>query len=282
MSDENVRVDVVSDADGELVIRTPEGEERTYYANPIRTMRLVIGELQVHCSAHSYSLDDAARLPDTEITVSGMARFEQVALISVIGEPTNVSREFRISFRGYDQSEVEAHATESGEPQFMTSVGFTRRDWEIGNDDVWFIEAGVSKRTLDDIVSALSSGKLQGMSVGLSVANIYTDNSWAPPSMAADWFLRPSRSDNSIKMPEMARGEVRYLNMALAKADLTPQPAPGFDDEAEEDEVDKPAPEPDHRALALVALSQRIEQLRGTVKNVGWAIAIMLFIQVLK
>lgn len=278
---DDVKVDVVSEGEGKLIVRTPEGKEETYYQSPIRTMRLRAEELQVSCGAWAGGLSSVERLPTPQTYVSGTAHLESGS-ISVIGEPSNVAHKFRVSFRVYDPEEFDRYFKETGKHVYSTSVGFVRRDWEIGNDDYWFIEVRVTQQTMDAIVSALSSGSMQGMTLGLTLVNIYSDDNWAPPSVASDWFLRPSERDNSIRSPEMAHGEVAYLDMTLAKANLLPAAAPEDDYEDEEDEEEKPEPEPDMRALAIAAVGRKVEELQATVKVVGWVIAIALVVLVFK
>lgn len=279
--DEKITVDVISEGEGKLVIRSHDGNEKTYYANPIRTMRLRAEELQVSCGAWASGFSIVERLPTPQTYVSGTAHLESGS-ISVIGEPTNVAHKLRVSFRVYDPAEFDKYFKETGKHMYSSSVGFVRRDWEIGNNDCWFIEIRVTKPTMDTIVSALASGTMQEMTLGLTLVNVYSDDNWAPSSDGSRWFLRPSQPDNNIKLPEMAQGEVAYLDMSLAKAGLLPASVPENDYEEEEDEDEKPQPEPDPRALAIATLSRNVEQLRGTIKVVGWAIAAVLIVLVLK
>lgn len=278
--DNDVKVDVVSEDGGKLVVRT-NGEEKTYYANPIRTMRLRAEELQVFCGSRSYGLSIAERLPTPEVYAVGKAHLDSGA-ISVIGEPLNISRSFRLNFRAYDLATLEQQFKETGKHVYSATVGFVRRDWEIGNEDSWFIEVGVSKQTMDTLVSALSTGAMRELTLGLNLVGIYSDDNWAPPSARSNWFLRPSQPDNTVKFPELARGEVAYLDMALAKAHLAPETEPSVDDEEDEPAVEKPELEPDLKMLALHTLNSNIQKLQGTVKTVGWAIAAVLLFLALK
>ncbi len=279
--DDDVKVDVVSEGEGKFVVRTPEGKETTYYANPIRTMRLHVEELQVSCGAWTSSLSMVERLPTPQTYVSGTAHLESGS-ISVIGEPSNVEHKFRTSFRVYDPAEFDRYFKETGKHVYSASLGFVRRDWEIGNDDYWFIEVRVTQQTMDAIVATLSSGAMQSMTFGLSLVNIYSDDNWAPPSVTSNWFLRPSQRDNRIKSPEMAQGEVAYLDMTMAKANLAVAAAPEDDCDDEEEEKPELEPEPDQRALAIGALSRKVEELQVTVKTIGWVIAAALVVLAFK
>ena len=279
---DNVKVEVVSETEGELVIRTPDGKEKTYYLNPIRTMRLIVEELQVNCGASSLTFGMPERLPPPQFSIRGQAWLEG-GKISVIGEPSNQSRTFSIAFKPYDEAAAADMASDEERlerrPDLVT-LGFVRRDWEIGNDDEWFTECYVSPRMIDAIVSAVSAGTLKQMNLNLRMEKIYSDNNWAPPSAGADWFLRPSRPDNSLKFPELSHGAITGLNLALSKVDLRSQPEEEPNEELEDDE--KPEPPPDMRLLALTSLNHNIEKFQGTVKTVGWAIVLLLLMLVLK
>ena len=270
--DDNNEVNIVSEGRRELVVREAEGEEKTYYLKPIRTMRLIAEELQVFCGTSSLTLDMPEHLPPPQSCVHGEVRLEG-GYISVIGEPSNKSRIFRVSFKPYDEADVARREEKTGKFPNLVTVGFSRRDWEIGNDDCWFIECYVAPQTLDAIISAVSTDTLKRLNLGLNLEGIYTDDDWAPPSVGANWFLRPSRSGNSRLSPEMAVGSIAVLNLGLSRVDLRSKPELENEDVASGPESRL---EPDVRMQALTALNNNIEKLQATVKTVGWAIASLL------
>jgi len=277
--DKNI-VNVVSEDERDLVLQTTEGKRETYRLNPIRSMRLIVWELQVSYGSESHSFDTPERLPNPQFRVQGEAWLES-GHISVIGDSSNKTRALNITLRAYDEADVASREQRLGKLPPLVHIGFIRRDWEIGNDDSWFAEIYVSEQMLESIVSAISTRALNQMSLSLDLENIYTDNDWAPPSLSADWFLRPSRSDNSLESPEMARGYVSSIDLGLSKIDLRSKPAP-TSEEDESDMVSGVAPEPDMNYSALIALNKNVEKLQGTVKTIGWAIALVLLLLVLK
>ena len=278
--DDNVIVNVVSEVDGILAIESPGGTRESYHLNPIRTMRLIVWELQVMCGSISQAFGMPERLPPPQLRVQGEAWLDQ-GQISVVGEPTNKSRAFNITFRAYDETDLAVREEKLGKLPPTVHLGFNRSDWEIGDDDSWFIECYVSQQMLDSIVAAVTAGTMREMNLGLTLENIYIDHDWAPPSMSVDWFLRPSRSDNSLKIPEMARGWVSVLNMGLAKIDMRAPSIP--EPEAQEEDFEEtPVAPPDLQLLALTTLANNVEKLRGTVKIAGWAIAIVLLVLALQ
>ena len=276
--DDNIEVNILSEDGGELVIQASEGKEETYYLNPIRTMRLIAEELQVCCGTSSLTFGMPERLPPPLFSVHGEAWLEG-GYISVIGESSNKSRVFRIAFKAFDETDVAQREVKAGKFPNLVTVGFSRRDWEIGNDDCWFIECYVSPQILGAIVSAVSAGTLTRLNLGLTLEGIYSDDNWAPPSAGANWFLRPSRSDNSRMSPEMAFGGISVLDIGLSRIDLRAKPEAEVEEEVS---IPKPEPEPDLKMQALTVLNANIEKLHGTVKTVGWAIALVLLVLVLK
>lgn len=280
---DKVVVSVVSEGDGELVIQTQEGKEETYYLNPIRSMRLIVEELQVSCGASALSLGMPGRLPPPQFSVRGTAWLEG-GHISVIGEPANKSRTLSISFKAYDEADIANREAELGKMPHTVSLGFVRRDWEIGNDDEWFVECYVAPAMMDAIAAAISGRTLKRMTVSLTLDGIYSDDNWAPPSAGADWFLRPSRSDNSLQFPEMVHGGIMVLDLGLARADLRAklEPEPGEPDLDDLEQTHADALIPAEQLQAIQALASNIEKFRGTVKTVGWAIAAVLLVLALK
>lgn len=277
---DNNKVNIVSEERGELVVQVAEGEEQTYYLNPIRTMRLIAEELQVFRGTSSLTLGMPERLPPAQFSVLGEAWLES-GYISVIGEPSNKSRILRVAFKAYDEADVARREEKAGKFPNLVTVGFSRRDWEIGNDDCWFIECYVSPQILDAIVSAVSTGTLRRLNLGLTLERIYSDNNWAPPSARTNWFLRPSRSGNSLLSPEMAFGGITVLDLGLSRVDLRSKPESEDEEEVNVPEA-RPEPEPDVKMQALTVLNNNIEKLQGTVKTVGWAIVLVLLALFLK
>jgi len=119
-------------------------------------------------------------MPDLKPCVAGTALL-QSGSISVIGEPSNVCRSLQITIKAHDEADRQKliEDKKSGKKLRCTSVRFSRRDWEIGNEDTWFIEAWVSQQTLAPIIAGLSDGSLQEMTLGLSLDRIYSDDNFS-------------------------------------------------------------------------------------------------------
>jgi hypothetical protein len=286
MGAEKIAVKVTSEEGRELVIESPDGKEETYYRNPIRTMYLDVVEVQVCSAFRQYSFEHEEGkpqpLPELALAVRGTATLEGCS-ISVIGDPGSESRKVAISFRTPNETTPEElDETEPAQEKLTRChsviLGFNRRDWEIGNEDTWFVDCEVSQATLDTLVNAVSVRRMRNIKVGLHLHDIYSDDDWAPPSGRADWFIRPSKRDNTIEFPELARGEIANLYLTMDTVDLRPR----ADDSPETVDEEKPEPAaepaPDQQAMALQMLALHIEKLRVTVKWVGGFIAVFLAI----
>ncbi|CAN7779298.1 hypothetical protein LJR296_007887 [Cupriavidus necator] len=288
MSEDKTVVKIKSEAEGELVIETAAGKEQTYYLNPIRTMHLDVERLQVARSASTYYPADGegGGLPVPALRVHGTARLKD-RFISVIDDPENRSRTLKIYFKALDaegRKQREEWAKEQGQVADYTRayLGFNRADWEIGNDAEWWVECEILPETLSAITSAVESGALKRMSVGLTLKRIYVDDRYAPPSITVGWYLRPDAMDNTLEMPGMALGGLTRLDMDLTVVDLKP---PTVDESQPEPvEVSSPDPDPDptQSASALYTLAGNIEKLRGTLKWVGGLISLCLIILAFK
>ena len=237
MSEKNLIPQVRPHGPGALVIESPAGKVQTYQLNTHRTMYLYVQELQVShemglvCNGlvckdegcvFSTGYGKPGSAPDPSLYVRGKATLGGGS-ISVMGAPGTKSREFSIGFNAFDE-EIRAHrqawAREQGRAARYTSVtiGYIHRQSEVVNND-WFVECELATDTLRAISSAVSSGTLRAMTLGLALRAVYSDD-WSRPSALTDWFLRPNPKDNGIGAPQMAHGDITRLSFDLASVDL--------------------------------------------------------------
>ena len=154
-------------------------------------------------------------------------------------------------------------------------LGFTRADWEIGNEDDWWISCDLPKSFIDALVSDIRNSQIDVMKMRLSLRPLYTtEDSWAPISSRGDLFIRPDVRDNSVAMPEMAQGYVDAIHFSSAPRDLRkPEPVEPLEPE---NEYAPPAPVPDPVAGAIAMLTTRVEAMRTTIKWLGAFIVVAL------
>jgi hypothetical protein len=271
--DEKVIVDVKDVEHGEILYTDKEGKEHTYY--PCRNIWLEVQTLEI-LTVLSDSEEDGKE-PNLVTRVRGTAVLEDRS-ISVAGDPKSKVRKLTISF---EIGEWRLKAEEPKEDEFPSPsahlggamLGFNRADWEIGNDDDWWISCYLPKTFIDALVFDIRRGQLDSMRLRLALRSLYTtEHSWAPVSSRGDLFIRPDRRDNSLAIPDMAQGYVDAIHFSSAPRDLRkPEPVEPLDPE---DEDAPPAPDP--VATAIAALAARVEATRSTIKWVGGFIVVAL------
>ena len=255
MNEKNAISKIRPNGPGSLIIENPAGKEQTYQLNTHRTMYLHIQGLQVcheiglvcnglACKEGCVFSAGNAKFglpPEPSFYVHGHATLEGGS-ISVIGAPVTKSREFSIGFNAFDE-EIRAQrqtlARKRGTTARYTHVtlGYIHRQSDIGNDG-WFVECELASDTLQAISSAVSSGTLRAMTIGLALPEAYSDD-WSRPSALTDWFLRPNPKDNRIDAPQMAHGDITRLSFDLASVDLHRPP----EEDPEQNEFQNTSPE---------------------------------------
>lgn len=272
--DEKVVVDVKDIDDGELLYTDKNGQQHTYY--PCRNTWLDVQTLEVVTSLREPQ--DEGSAPRLVTQVRGKAALEDRS-ISVVGDPASKVRVIEVSFEAGDWQPKPPKAGED-EVLMLTGnlggamLGFNRRDWEIGNDDQWWAACYLPQDFMDRLIAEVRGGQMRSMKFGLRLRHLWTtEHSYAPVSSRGDLFLRPDKKDNSIGIPEMATGHVWSIHFSAASRDLrVPEP-----DEPMEVEEVEPQPEPPNQvAVAVAALSTRLDQVRSTLKWVGGFIVVAL------
>lgn len=275
---EKVVVNLVERDDKSVEHTGPDGQ-RTYY--PGRHAWMDLQDLQVWRHLRETETDK----PKMVLQLQGEARLQDYD-ISVIGEPENKTRSIRVSVQARDEvpeafKDYESVIGVGFKPLGIAQLGFNRADWEIGNSDEWWLSCYVTESTLVALADAVDSKSLQSLKLGLMLRNLYTsEGPWAPVSSKAHLFLRPSRHDNSIALPEMASGYIVHLSRAQGRVDLRPAKVDETDDTQEHMLPREVTPDP--IAGAITALSASVAALRHTIKWVGGIAAACLVILALR
>jgi hypothetical protein len=274
-----------------LIETCKDGKERTYYPRRFAT-HWNCEKLQVRQDFGYRNENDLD--PPTMLTyVTGVARLVSGSCVSVIGELENVTTTVELSFRPDDSLnllKVREDEKDEGlmfsQPYGCADMGFRRADWEFQSSDRWWLECRLHSTALQHLVHAISSGSLKEISLSARFNNLFTDgHPYMPLSRSERLFLRPSKQDNTIEMPEMAQGWLERLGLGLLTFDLAPPPPiePELDYEDKEQQVDVSDPSPQQPEIqTLPLIAARIEALRGTIKWVGGLIAVALFLLLLK
>ncbi|KQV60138.1 hypothetical protein ASC95_01275 [Pelomonas sp. Root1217] len=272
--DEKVIIDLKDGDSGEILFTDKDGKQATYY--PSHSIWLDVQTLEVLTV-----LNEPAEGAEPSIgrRLRGVAVLEDRS-ISVVGDPRSKSRRLTISFDPGDWKSKPAPEGEAALSSLDTQLGgamlsFSRADWEIGNDDEWWIACYLPPAFIDSLIADVRSGQLYAVKLSLSLRGLYTSSHhWEPVSARGDLFIRPNREDNSLSFPDMARGYVRAIHFSSSPRDLRrPEPADVVEPSSEEEfRVE----EPDPMATAITALAMRVDQLRSTIKWVGGFIVLAL------
>lgn len=260
-------VDVVSRTENELVIRSSAGEEKKFTKEPgwadFDAQNLAITKGTSSISFGSTNIE----LPDVRTRIRGTASLNKGSF-SVIGEPANKARKFALMIGAVNPTEPQQNGITGW-------VGFNRHDWEIGNDDEWWIQCDLPVDAFESLLLAISDGSASKLSVGIQLRNGFTDFAYAPPSEGTNWFLVPDE-DNSINNPCTVLGELTSFHLECSPISLRRESS--IPSEAIQDEdIDpiRPAVESTY-GTQLKQLEIAIVQLRDSLKWIGWFVVIAL------
>lgn len=281
--DEKVVVEVTDGTDGALEHVSKDGKKHTFY--PASRFNLDMQELQLWQYLREPAEDNAT--PVMVPQLRGTARLEDYG-ISVIGEPDNNTRTLTVQLlaaashpapEAVDKEALGAFAF--SKPVGEAHLGFNRADWEIGNSNEWWLSCHIPEVMHRALVEAVTAGTLTSVGMSLQMKNLYMDgHTYAPAASRNTFFLRPSRHDNTINLPETARGYVMSMGASLSKLDMRPVQIKEDDTEQEHMEVREVPPDP--VALAIVSLTATVAALRSTLKWVGGIAAVCLVILAFK
>jgi len=261
-------VDVVSRSDNEFVIRTDKGEEKKFTREP-GWAYFEAHSLTITKSTSWISLGAAnVELPGVNTRIRGTASMEKGSF-SIIGEPANRSKKLALLIGAVNPVEPQRNGITGW-------VGFNRRDWEIGNDDEWWVQCDLPIDAFESLLLAISDGSASKLSIGILLKNGFTDFAYAPPSEGTNWFLVPD-DDNSIDNPRVALGEVSSFHLecssvALNQEKIIPEEEMQL---AEESALTRTTVEPTY-GVQLKQLEVAIMQLRSSLKWIGWFVVIAL------
>jgi len=274
--DEKVIVDVKDVNHGEILYTDKEGKEHTYY--PCRSIWLEVQTLRVRTTLGDPK--DGAE-PPLVTRLYGTAALEDRS-ISVVGDSKSKVRCLTISFEAGDwkpkpdgpkESDLLSIHSEMG----GAMLGFSRADWEIGNDDNWWICCYLPNSFIDALVADIRNGQFEDMKVSLALRGLYTSEHFlAPVSSLGDLFIRPNRKDNSLDFPDMAAGHVNSIYFNSAFRDLKKLESVEPIDPEDKDEDLPLALAPDPVAVAISTLCIRVDQMRSTLKWIGGFIVVAL------
>ena len=111
---------------------------------------------------------------------------------------------------------------------WVCSIGFMEADWEIGNDDSWYLSVLVPVEAYNELNALFEAGKLGSISMGLKtdlLVESFDDH--APPSVGVTWYLKPGKYGY-----DPAHGKMTHLRWQTTETKFS-EPSPEFKDELE-------------------------------------------------
>jgi hypothetical protein len=88
---------------------------------------------------------------------------------------------------------------DSPEHEWNVIFGFSKADWEIGNDDEWWIECWISTPVLDEFVATHKAGNANSISFACR-SDMWADRhvDFAPVSSKIPWKVREDKYGNGV------------------------------------------------------------------------------------
>lgn len=217
--------------------------------------------------------------------------------VAVIGDPDNKTDRIALSIRTRTADE-HAEAVKQSRPDGINDrgtevpshcdavLGFTTADWEIGNQNEWWLELSVAEKTLDSLADAILNKWAHSLHIGVGLRNIYTDAGPGEVDFGepVNLFLRPSIGEGNVRRPEVAYGHVKSWSLRFSgtvglsdpfESESPPPPQISVPEEPR-------GPSDFERALvALEKLTVSVGSLRTTFIRLAWALAAVLALSVL-
>jgi hypothetical protein len=165
------------------------------FRKPIRTFWVLATELSVAEGLSAINNHDAV----LQETLRGKCYLDDGG-IGVIGKKAQ-QRELSLNINGVEERHSLNEESEPAEklsvfdglPNTRACVGFNGSDWELGTRDDWFVDIGIPRQALNKLVEHVRAGRVNVLSIGLDLNEIYTNSYHAPPSCLVSWYLKPDK-----------------------------------------------------------------------------------------
>lgn len=271
---EKMVVDVRPGERKELLLKNEKGDERTFYPHD-NTVWFDVDEAKV---AWAPTREEGSPMRPY---VRGFVSLERDRDLSILGDPANTVRRFMVTIRGSGNDALHNRVDKDGEkPTEVVGVGmlgFSRADWEIGNDSAFWLDVTLKQDSLDAMVKLLEAGQLTAAQFGARFHGLYSDSHpFEPISAKAHLFLPPDKN-NSVEFPDIAHGVLSSFYLEGASAQLKRASRVGEDFFEEQPAVQEgSAMAPSAKLPPPQDLGAKIEALRGTLKWVGGLVFVAL------
>jgi len=249
----------------------PAGKRETF-EQPIRTLWLEVQELKAVKTLNWMLTTENPDLP-LELSVQGQAILEDRG-IEVIGYPNTRTRTLTI---GFHPLRPDHPKRPSGGLQ-SAMVGFSLGDWEIGDDDQWWISIYLSPIQLSDLLQAFHAGQIRKLTLGLDLSGAYVTEKYTPPSARLYWYIPPDES--LAGHSKTASGALTVMNIETATINLR-QPNPTDEPDPSDDSEVPPTPQ-DRLGPTIEALTAKLGGIHKSLSFIFWALVVLVAVSMFK
>jgi hypothetical protein len=179
---------------------TVTGTADRYIHGLIRTIYGTIDSLTFTTRYATIDLKDSGPMK-TSLNFKGIARFENDRF-SIIGNKEFATSIIQISF---SPTQVESELWTAG-------LGFIESDWEIGNDNEWFLACYISNECFNDILHAYKNNFFDRMTFSIRGSFwAHEHEQHKPPSGNVCWYLVPDKYGCPIEKTVIRSIDWSYL-----------------------------------------------------------------------
>jgi hypothetical protein len=246
----------------------PDGA-RHEYEQPIRTLWLKLVNLrQTYAARYREAGNEYEPLLRG---FKGTAVFPDRSSLEVIGKPDTRSTSLSASIVELDEKRLNSKEARGFKP---VSLSYAKHDWEIGNDETWWLEVYLPPVQFNTLATVFQSDKLAELELGLEMQGLYIEEWGAPPSVSVNWRLPPLLNQIS----KLATGDLKQLRIETRALDLSPKSGEsGSNGETDTRYAAKPV---ENISTALRSLSSKVDNLDRHTKWIFWALVAMIGVYV--
>lgn len=150
-------------------------------------------------------------------------------------------------------------------------LGYTEKDWEIGNKSEWWLEALVPEFVMSQLEQDISLGLVKDVHVGIEWIAGLVDDQYAPPSVSLTWGLLKEDNDS----PESLKGYVTSVGWNIASTSNDSDT--GNIEYKDEEEIETIA-SPDPTKQSIILLCQAVTALSNRITSAFVITAILIVI----
>ena len=150
-------------------------------------------------------------------------------------------------------------------------LGYTEKDWEIGNKSDWWIEVLVPEFVMVQLEQDIAAGVIEKLHFGIKWIAGLVDQKYAPPSVSVTWGLLEEQKD----FPETLQGYVTSIGWNLS---ITPKYTAPCDMEDKGEKEIESVRLLDPTTQSIVALSQVVTALSKRITSAFVIVTILIAI----